>query len=234
MTVHRTLGLHFKLRARITDGVRRGSRTSRVGRRQVSAGDDRAGQGARRRRVGLPTVVADITPEDERSRRRTTVTADGEHVLTFDVARPPAMNRRDSGYVYSVTDDRLLRVPNEANGEVGVWPYGSAASVAFGDHPRADRLRSLDLGPARSRDSSSRAKPSSIPEDRSTCRRDSGLRPTTLSSSPTERDSHALRKISDNSHYRLTDRPSRRRGSALGVDGYMYSYLNVRTHGLSP
>ncbi|RDI72879.1 acetoacetate decarboxylase family protein [Halopelagius longus] len=95
---------------------------------------------------GFPKVVADVTHEDDASRRRTTVSADGERVLAFEVKRPRAIRRRESGYAYSVAGGRLLRAPVDVDGDVGIWPYTGAASVEFGDHPRARRLRSLDIG----------------------------------------------------------------------------------------
>ncbi|MFC6824810.1 acetoacetate decarboxylase family protein [Halopelagius fulvigenes] len=95
---------------------------------------------------GFPKVVADISHEDDASRRRTTVTVDGERLLAFEAKRPKAVRRRESGGAYSVEGGRLLRAPVEVDGDVGVWPYTGAASVEFGDHPRARRLRSLDIG----------------------------------------------------------------------------------------
>jgi hypothetical protein len=95
---------------------------------------------------GHPKVVADITHQDGGSRRRTTVTVDGEHVLTFEVDRPPSISQQKSGYVYTVKDGTLLRSPNEVDGKIGMWPYSNQVSVTFGDHPRADRLQTLDLG----------------------------------------------------------------------------------------
>lgn len=95
---------------------------------------------------GHPKVVADITHRDEGSHRRTTVTVDGERVLTFEVDRPPSMSQQNSGYVYTVKDGALLRSPNEVDGKIGMWPYSNQVSVTFGDHPRVDRLQNLDLG----------------------------------------------------------------------------------------
>lgn len=95
---------------------------------------------------GFPKVVADVVHEDDGARRRTTVSVDGEEVVAFEAKRPPTMRRRERGFAYSVSDGRLLRAPITVDGDVGVWPYSDAASVEFGDHPRARRLRSLDVG----------------------------------------------------------------------------------------
>jgi hypothetical protein len=95
---------------------------------------------------GHPKVVADITHRDKESRRRTTVTVDGEHLLTFEVDRSPSISQQNSGYVYTVKEGTLLRGPNEVDGNIGMWPYSNQVSVTFGDHPRADSLQNLDLG----------------------------------------------------------------------------------------
>lgn len=95
---------------------------------------------------GYPKVVADVAHDDEGSRRRTTVTEDGDHVLTLEVARPPSLSAGLDGYNYTVRDGGLLRVPTDVDGELGGWLLSDAVSVTFGDHDRADVLRDLDLG----------------------------------------------------------------------------------------
>ena len=95
---------------------------------------------------GHPKVVADITHEDEGSKRRTAVTVDGERFITMVVDRPPAIRRRDDGYSYSVKDGELRRAPIDVDAEMGGWPFTRRAAVAFGDHERATPLRELDVG----------------------------------------------------------------------------------------
>lgn len=95
---------------------------------------------------GFPKVVADITHEDAVTRRRTTVTVDGERFITFETTRPPSIETQDDGYTYTVKDGELLRVPNEVDGEVGVWPFSDEVSVSFGEYHRAEPLRGLDIG----------------------------------------------------------------------------------------
>lgn len=94
----------------------------------------------------FPKVVADITHRDDGTRRRTTVTVDGDRFITFEATYPPSLEMRDDGYTYTVKDGELLRVPNEVHGEMGAWPFTDKVSVAFGDSHRAQSLRELDIG----------------------------------------------------------------------------------------
>lgn len=96
---------------------------------------------------GFPKVQAEITHEDEGARRRTTVTMDGQRFVTLEAAAPPSTQLEDDGFLYNRSDEELVRVPSTMDGEVGLWPFSSAVSVSFGDHPRADPLRRLELGP---------------------------------------------------------------------------------------
>lgn len=95
---------------------------------------------------GHPKVVGDIVHVDDGRRRRTSVEVDGEHVLTFAVRRPGSMSLQDSGYVYTVKDEELLRGPIEIKGQMGMWPFSGKVSVTFGDHPRGRQLQTLDIG----------------------------------------------------------------------------------------
>jgi len=94
---------------------------------------------------GYPKVVADITHEDHGSGRKTTVTVEGDHFVTFEMPRPPAASLAVDGFSYAVRDGTLLRVPTEVDGDLGFWPLSDAVSVTLGDHPDADPLRALDL-----------------------------------------------------------------------------------------
>jgi len=96
---------------------------------------------------GFPKVVAEIDHEDRGSVRETTVTVDDERFVSFAVDRPPSVSTEDTGVSYTVQDGRLLEVPSDIDAEIGAWPFSSEVSVSFGDHPRADPLASLDLGP---------------------------------------------------------------------------------------
>lgn len=95
---------------------------------------------------GFPKVVADITHDDTGSVRETTVSIDGDRFVTFEVDRPPGTTIEDDGFSYVLTDDQIVQVPNRIDAEAGLWPFSSNVSVSFGNHPKADPLRSLDLG----------------------------------------------------------------------------------------
>lgn len=95
---------------------------------------------------GFPKVVADITHDDTGSVRETTVSIDGDRFGTFEIDRPPGTTMQDDGFSYVLNDDQLLKVPNEIDAEVGLWPFSTNVSVSFGEHPKAEPLRSLDLG----------------------------------------------------------------------------------------
>lgn len=73
---------------------------------------------------GYPKEVARISFEDVGSRRRTTVAVGDDRLLTLRIDRPrPAFD-----------------------GEIGVRPLDGRTSCSLGDHPRARRLRALELG----------------------------------------------------------------------------------------
>jgi hypothetical protein len=95
---------------------------------------------------GYPKVVADIDIEERDGRRRTRVSVDGDHLLTFAVERPPMIPRDDTLITYAVQDETLLRIEADMVGEMGLWPYTTAFSLTLGEHPKAETLRSLDLG----------------------------------------------------------------------------------------
>ncbi len=95
---------------------------------------------------GYPKEVAEIEHDDHVAGRRTTVRADGQDVITLDVERAPAVDWAQDGASYTVKDGTLLREPLTLDGKLGGWPYSGQARWTLGDHPRADRLRGLDLG----------------------------------------------------------------------------------------
>jgi hypothetical protein len=95
-----------------------------------------------------PKVVADIDITDTGSRRRTSVTIDGDHFITVEIERPPTM---DLGLTvptesYTEQDGTVLREPLTFEGEMGFWPFSSRVSCSLGSHSRAEQLRQLDIG----------------------------------------------------------------------------------------
>lgn len=95
---------------------------------------------------GYPKDVGDIAHADAGKRRRTTVTVDGQHVVTLDIARPPTVALSTTGYSYTVKDCQLLREPLELDGDMGFRPFSTEVAYEFGDHPRTEKLRRLELG----------------------------------------------------------------------------------------
>lgn len=95
---------------------------------------------------GYPKEVAEIDHDDHIAGRRTTVRADGQDVITLDVEKVPAVDQVQEGTSYTVRDGTLLREPLTLDGRLGAWPYSRQARWTLGDHPRAERLRTLDLG----------------------------------------------------------------------------------------
>lgn len=95
---------------------------------------------------GFPKAVADITHADNGRTRETTVTVDGEQVITLNVRKPPSVPVRLDGYSYTVLDGELQHVSIDVDAAVGGWPLSDSVSVTLGDHPRAESLRRLDLG----------------------------------------------------------------------------------------
>lgn len=94
---------------------------------------------------GYPKEVAEITHDDDGSTRHTSVHIDGQHLIDVTVDRPPTFSQTDSGVSYTIKNGHVLREALELDGEIGVWPYSSSISYALGDHPRAERLKELDL-----------------------------------------------------------------------------------------
>lgn len=95
-----------------------------------------------------PKVVADIDITETDSHHRTTVTIDGDHFITVEIERPPTV---DPGLTiptesYTEQDGTVLREPLTFEGEMGLWPFSSHVSYSLGEHPRAERLRQLDIG----------------------------------------------------------------------------------------
>jgi len=88
---------------------------------------------------GYPKLVADIDLRDNGRTRYATVTADGQHILSFEGKRPPTIPARLSGYNYTVKDDSLLREETRLSGRAGIWPRRHA-SLRFGEHRIAERF----------------------------------------------------------------------------------------------
>uniref|UniRef100_UPI002610483D acetoacetate decarboxylase family protein n=1 Tax=Natronomonas sp. TaxID=2184060 RepID=UPI002610483D len=94
---------------------------------------------------GYPKEVADITHDDDGSTRHTSVHIDDQHLIDVTVERPPMLSQSDSSVGYTTKDGSVLREELQLDGDIGIWPYSSGISYTLGDHPRAQRLKNLDL-----------------------------------------------------------------------------------------
>lgn len=92
---------------------------------------------------GYPKTVADIAITDRGDSTRTAVGDDRGHVATLETATRPRFTWTVETASY--TDGRgLQRQPVRLSGEFGLRPFGG--SYSLGQHPLAERLRSLELG----------------------------------------------------------------------------------------
>ncbi|SFG49751.1 Acetoacetate decarboxylase (ADC) [Halopelagius inordinatus] len=95
---------------------------------------------------GYPKVVAEVEITEEDGHRRTTVTADGERVVTMAVEKPPTVTREETITAYTEMDGSLLGTRGDLSGEMGAWPFSRRFAYSLGDHPKAETLRGLELG----------------------------------------------------------------------------------------
>lgn len=91
----------------------------------------------------FPKRVADITVTDGGDRRRTTLTVDGERVITSEIRRPRTVPVRLSTRSYTDGDGTVRQVPVGIDGRGGV-ALGSS-HVDLGAHAWADQLRVLGV-----------------------------------------------------------------------------------------
>ena len=95
---------------------------------------------------GYPKFLAEITFEDTDGARRCRLRADGQEVLTFQVAKRPTRPRPMDFYSYTVLDGQLLHTRIQTQGQYGTARFRGGASFTLGDHPIADELRALEVG----------------------------------------------------------------------------------------
>ena len=100
---------------------------------------------AGRRIWGFPKFVTQIDIETEGDRERSTLTVDGERVLTQTVRMGGSRSFGDRKQIaYSVLDGQLSRIPSDMSADdLGARLGGATLEVGTG--PMADELRSLGL-----------------------------------------------------------------------------------------
>lgn len=95
---------------------------------------------------GYPKEVAEINIKDGDQTRRVSLHLEGEHVLTFEARRGRTRQQSVDLYSYTGQPNGSIRAPIQTRGQYAVRPLITQASYTLGTHPRADILRSLDIG----------------------------------------------------------------------------------------
>ncbi|MEF8871781.1 MAG: acetoacetate decarboxylase family protein [Haloarculaceae archaeon] len=94
-----------------------------------------------------PKTVGNIAFDDEGRHRRTTVTVDGQRVLTFEANRPRTVPVSLSIRSYTDGDGTVRSVPARVDGRGGAALGCGRTALDLGSHPWADQLRVLGVGP---------------------------------------------------------------------------------------
>jgi hypothetical protein len=89
-----------------------------------------------------PKEVRAIDVVDGRDRHRVTVRDDGERIAELSVNRTPTVDGRLRATSFAGRGP-VREIPHLLDGRIGGWLGG--ATVAFGSHPQADRLREFGL-----------------------------------------------------------------------------------------
>jgi hypothetical protein len=99
---------------------------------------------------GFPKYVAEIELVEGATGCRCRVHADGREILALEVGGVPvaAEPERVELPAFTATGDELLLSTIVSEGRRGQRADGEGARLVLGDHPRAEALRRLDLGPA--------------------------------------------------------------------------------------
>jgi len=96
---------------------------------------------------GYPKTVGEISTDRGQSRTQTTVDIDGQRLLALTVDRPPRIALGLSGYTYTEFEGALVREETGIRGKIGGWPWSGQATLELGDHPLAERLADVEIGP---------------------------------------------------------------------------------------
>jgi hypothetical protein len=96
---------------------------------------------------GYPKFVAEITFEEDAAARRCRLRANGQDVLTVQVAKRPAELQALDLYSYTVLDGQLLHTRIQTQGQSSLARFQGGASFTLGDHAIADELRNLEVRP---------------------------------------------------------------------------------------
>lgn len=94
---------------------------------------------------GYPKELATIEIEDRGGVRRTTVSVDGDRILTLDVRRASGRERDLTARSYTAKNGRLLASHAALGGQFAVRPLSRRVSLSLSDHERADAIRDLGV-----------------------------------------------------------------------------------------
>ena len=94
---------------------------------------------------GYPKFLAEIGFEETDRVRRCRLRADGETILTLEVAKSATRARPLDLYSYTVKDGQLLHTRVQAEGQVSVVRLRGGACCDLGEHPVAEELRALRM-----------------------------------------------------------------------------------------
>jgi hypothetical protein len=93
-----------------------------------------------------PKTVGTVTFDNDESRRESTVSVDGQRVLTLAVGRPRTIPVELSARSYTDGDGTVRSVPVHVDGDGGLGPGWRSSHLDLGEHPWADQLRVLEVG----------------------------------------------------------------------------------------
>jgi hypothetical protein len=95
---------------------------------------------------GFRKFVAQVTFADLGAVRRCHMQADGQHILTLTMRKPPGKVSQWNFTVYTAGQARLLRSRVKTTGTYAVTVVRGGAWLRLGQHPLAQQLRELRIG----------------------------------------------------------------------------------------
>jgi hypothetical protein len=96
---------------------------------------------------GYPKFVADIAFEHDGVASRCRVEAEGQAIISFEVAHEEMDFQSFGLCTYTIKDNNLLKTRIQIQGEVGPSQAIGGARFMLGDHPMAEKLRMLEMSP---------------------------------------------------------------------------------------
>ncbi len=94
---------------------------------------------------GYPKFVADIAFEHDGVASRCRVEAEGQTIISLEVDHRATTSQSFDLCTYTIKDDNLLKTRIRVQGEVGVSQAEGGAEFLLGNHPLAEKLRTLEM-----------------------------------------------------------------------------------------